>query len=349
MQVRDFVGQTGEWLKGTGPESDVVVSSRVRLARNVAGFPFVNRCSPADREAIESYLATSIRSLPRPLIYFRLDRLSELERLLLLERHLISRDHHETDGVRGVALDSTESTSIMINEEDHIRMQVLRSGFEMESLASVAQALDDELSERVEYAYSEKFGFLTACPTNVGTGMRVSVMTHLPALELTNQLERVFQLVRRIHFHIRGFYGEGSHATGSFYQISNQITLGKSEQETVKSINALVPQIVDTERKARETLVKKGGPLLEDRIYRALGLLKTARRIDTGEALTLLSHVRLGINTGMIRGLTVPDLNGILLSVQPGHLQALRGSEIDDPVQRDIARAEFIRNKLSET
>lgn len=348
MKVRDLVCQTGEWLRGTGSSSDVVVSTRVRLARNLAGFNFVGRCTVEEREVIESFLHSALEKLGRGFAYFKMISLSQLERMFLLERHLISREHCDASSGQAVAIDPSESVSIMINEEDHLRMQFLRAGFELDELAKESFELDDRFSEYVEYAYSDRLGFLTACPTNVGTGMRVSVMLHLPALETIKQIEKVFQLVRQLNLAVRGFYGEGTQATASFYQVSNQITLGKSEEETIANIKSIVPQIAEAERNARNALMNSGRALVEDKVWRALGLLKNARRIDTSEALTLLSEVRLGIHLGLINGFSISELNSVFLSVQPAHLQILEGREMEDPLERDVARASLIRRRLNE-
>ncbi len=349
MRPIDLARQPGEWLRGTGTDCDIVISSRVRLARNVEGYHFVSRL-PADRQA--ELTNTLWEEISREDVlpdahYFDLTGAEELERRLLVERHLISREHEESDNQRGVAIEKTEAVSIMINEEDHIRLQVLHSGFELDRAWERANGLDTALGKRVPYAYSERLGFLTACPTNVGTGLRASVMLHLPALEMTKQIEKVFHAVAKINLAVRGLYGEGTQATGNFYQISNQVTLGKSEEEILHEIKAVIPEIVHNERKARDAILEHNRRQLEDRVWRAYGMLRGARVISSNETLALLSHLRLGVNLGLIPDLGVRAINELLLSTLPAHLQVLEGRELS-PQARDEARAAYIRRCLGE-
>src|SRR6516165_9288259 len=278
MNLDNLSHTSGEWLRGTGPESDIVISSRIRLARNLAAFPFTNRASAHQKADLEVQLRDRILKLElnARLFYFSLAGLSQLDRQFLVERQLISREIAAAEGPRGVAFDERESVSVMINEEDQLRLQIMRSGLSLDEAWQEIDKLDDTLEQRVTYAFSEDFGYLTACPTNVGTGMRASVMLHLPALGWTKQIEKVFRALQKINLAVRGLYGEGSRASGDFYQISNQVTLGKSEVQILNEIRDVIPRIIEYERQARSTLVKEGRQALQDRISRALGTLRNA-------------------------------------------------------------------------
>ena len=244
----ELVGKGGEWLKGTGPESDIVISSRIRLARNLSEFPFVRKCSDSDKLAIETRVAELINQDSKwsdPVRYYRVDEMNDLDRQFLVERQLISRELAESNGARSVLIDSDEKFSVMINEEDHLRIQAVQSGLDLTEAWHRINAIDDFIDSCLHYAFHPRFGYLTACPTNVGTGMRVSVMLHLPALVMTQELEKVFRSLQKINLAVRGLYGEGSEAMGDFYQISNQITLGKSEVELVQQVNEVIPVMIE--------------------------------------------------------------------------------------------------------
>jgi len=349
MEIDDLSRQAGEWLKGEGPESDIVISSRIRFARNLADFPFTNRASAEQRAEIAEILEEKISGLEingSALSYFELDGLTPLDMEFLVERHLISKEHADSEGARGVALNDEETVSIMVNEEDHLRLQVLKSGFNLGETWELIDEIDDAIDREVDYAFSPELGYLTACPTNVGTGMRASVMLHLPALLFTRQIEKVITAVGKMHLVVRGLYGEGTQYSGSLHQISNQITLGKSEEEILDNIVSTVPQIVRYERRAREMLLSQNRAKLEDRIYRSLGMLKSARTISSSETITLLSHLRLGINLGLIE-MGIGQVNQLFIRALPAHLQKLEGKELE-PEERDAARATFIRENLGE-
>jgi protein arginine kinase len=339
---------TGEWLSGKGPESDVVMSTRIRLARNVSEFPFLTRIEERQKSELERFLRDKLQkaSLGDEVLYKNLNETSPIDRICLVERHLISRDHASGEGGRGVALVENETLSVMVNEEDHLRVQVLRSGFQpdvaWQHISKVDRALEDELN----FSFSPQFGYLTACPTNVGTGMRVSVMLHLPALVMTKHIEKVFHAVTKINLAVRGFYGEGTQASGDFYQISNQVTLGKSEEDVLKIMADHVPQIVAYERNTREKLVSENRPGLEDRVWRAYGLLDRARLITSEETMDYLSAVRMGVNLGLIDKIPIQTVNELFILTQPAHLQKLNGRELETP-ERDELRATFIRQKIA--
>jgi len=349
MQLSDLAGRSGEWLRGSGAENDIVISTRIRLARNVEGYPFVTRL-PEDQQA---QLAERLRnelvceSVVPQADYHDLRTAHDLERRLLVERHLISREHEEATGQRGVVVQASESISVMVNEEDRLRIQVLRCGFELAETWTAANAVDTAIADRVPLAFSPRLGFLTACPTNVGTGMRVSVMLHLPALEMTKQIEKVFHAVAKINLAVRGLYGEGTQASGNLYQISNQITLGKSEADILREIRGTIPEIFKNERKAREILMAQSRRHIEDRVWRAYGMLRSARIISSNETIALLSHLRLGVNLGIIDNIDIGAINQLFVKTLPAHLQVLVGKDLEAQ-ERDVARADTIRHALGE-
>jgi protein arginine kinase len=349
MNLDSLTQACGEWLRGTGPEADIVVSSRIRLARNLAAFPFSNRASAHQKADIEALLRERVAKLEGParLDYISVATLSPLDRQFLVERQLISRELAASEGPRGVAFDNKEGVSLMINEEDQLRLQVMRSGFSLDETWQEIDKVDDLVEQRVTYAFSEEFGYLTACPTNVGTGMRASVMLHLPALVWSKQIEKVFRALQKINLVVRGLYGEGSRASGDFYQISNQVTLGKSETTILGEIREVIPQIVMYERQARQTLVKENKQWLHDKVARAFGTLCSATMMTSEETMDLLSSVRLGINLGLLEELTVPTVNELFLNTQPAHLQKLMGASLDGE-ERNTARARFLRTRLRE-
>jgi len=343
----ELLSRTGEWLRGTGTDADIIISSRVRLARNVAGYPFLSRLSPDQRLELVELLRDGLAACLEPgeHQYLGLEQLSELDRAFLVERHLISREHAEAEGPRAVSFSRDEVLSVMTLEEDHVRMQVIRSGEELVGAWKALDALDSRLAEEVEYAFSGRLGYLTACPTNVGTGMRASVMLHLPAVVMTGEMKKVFRAVLKIDLAVRGLYGEGTQATGDFYQISNQVTLGVSEAELLERLSSVGPQIVLYERRAREALLRQSRVSFEDRVWRAYGLLANARKMSSEEALQVLSAVRLGVHTDILKGLPIETVNRIFLLVQPAHLQKLHKAELSGE-ERSVARAALIRKEL---
>jgi len=339
--------RVGQWMTGTGRESDVVISSRVRLARNAAGHRFMTRASLDERRELAQHLRAAVEaaSLGPDQEYYDLEQLSDLDRAVLVERHLISRELAEAEGPRGVAVARDETVSIMINEEDHLRMQVLQGGFEVERAWTDMDALDRTLEGQVHYAFDPQYGYVTACPTNVGTGLRVSVMLHLPALTMTRELQRVFAAAAKIDFIVRGLYGEGTQAHGDFFQVSNQKTLGRSEEEILRNLCVVVPQIVRYERKVRGALFTEHTRQVEDRVWRAYGILCSARMMSSEEALHLLSQVRLGVILGIIKNVDLPTINRLFVRTRPAHLQKIAGRELDAQ-ERDMVRADFLRNSL---
>lgn len=349
MNLNEFASRCGEWLRGSGPESDIVISSRIRLARNLADFPFIRRCTDIDRATIESTVQQALagcEELADP-YYVDVAELEQIDRQFLVERQLISREHAESDGARAVLIDQQEKFSVMINEEDHLRIQVMKSGLDLEGAWEQINSIDDMVEESLTYAYHPDFGYLTACPTNAGTGMRVSVMLHLPALVITRQVEKVFRSLQKISLAVRGLYGEGSQAMGDFYQISNQITLGRSESDLIEQVSEVVPVLINYERKARDFLIKKSQNDLFDQVSRAYGTLRNAQQISSEETMHLLSKVRMGVNLGLIRNVEIPVVNKLFIHTQPAHLQKLRGVNLNT-ADRNVERALYLQKHLRE-
>jgi len=347
VKFDDLAEKCGEWLRGSGPESDIVISSRIRLARNLAEFPFIRKCSPTERKAIVKEVRAHLDAakLSDSVDFVSVDRLSDLDRQFLMERQIISRELSENDGARGVILDLSERFSVMINEEDHLRIQVMQSGLDLDVAWGRINALDDKLESHLIYAFHERMGYLTACPTNVGTGLRVSVMVHLPALVITKQIEKVFRSLHKVNIAVRGLFGEGSQFSGDFYQISNQITLGKTEGQLIQQVTEIVPKLIEYERKARDFLVHESEQELQDDVSRALGILCTAKKISSEETMHYLSKVRMGVNLGLIEDIKIPTVNKLFIHTQPAHLQKIRGHKLSTS-DRNIERANYLQQHL---
>ena len=344
-----MLNQLGPWLEGEGPQNDIVISSRIRLARNISGYPFILKASELDRQRIEEAVDQAVKNVheKEDLFVVDLEPLTQLQRQMLVERQLISREIAETQGPREVYIANDESYSIMVNEEDHLRMHAMTSGLDLNKVWERINTLDDHLETCIPYAFSTELGYLTACPTNIGTGMRVSVMMHLPALSYAQEIDKVFRGLQKLNLAVRGIYGEGSQALGEFYQISNQVTLGRSETELIEQVQEIVERIVQYERKAREALLEANEEVLLDKASRALGVLQTARTMSSEEAMHLLSTLRLAVNTKVLDSPTIPLINELLLFTQPAHLQQLSGSELS-PSSRDLSRAHYLRKRLVE-
>ncbi len=338
----------GPWLSDDGPDTDVVMSCRVRLARNIAGFPFVGRANDTQRREILRIAQQVVLSLDLAdgMFWVDLTQSSARDRQLLMERHLISRHLAEADFPRAVAVSGDETLSIMINEEDHLRMQVLGPGLGLGDLMDRIDEVDDAIESRLDFAFSRRCGYLTACPTNVGAGIRLSVMMHLPGLKLTGEIDRLRRAAKDLHLAVRGYYGEGSESAGDFYQVSNQITLGRTEQDLLAEFrDRILPQIIEYEQHARQMLVERNPTLLDDRIHRAVGILRSAHLLGAEEAMKLLSRVRLGIRLKRLHGIDLNRVNHLLLQVQTAYLQKGIGANLN-PDQRREARAKLVREAL---
>jgi len=348
VELSELSQHRGEWLRGNGPDADIVMSSRIRLARNLARFPFLSRADDRIRREIEQELRGVLKDvrIGSSQTYCDVTQLKSIDRQFLVERQLISRELSENEGARGVCFANSETASVMVNEEDHLRLQVFRSGFALDDCWDEITRIDDELEERVSYAFSPEFGYLTACPTNVGTGIRVSVLLHLPALVMTKEIQKVFQAAQKISLAVRGLYGEGSQAMGDFYQFSNQITLGKSEQDVMGNLKSVIPSIIAYEKRCRFALVKENREKLHDQVSRAIGVLRTAQTITSEETMQLLSSVRMGVYLELIDSIDLPVLNELFLNTQPAHLQRRENSSLTSAEHRNSARAGYIRKRL---
>ncbi len=326
------------WYLEDGKDSDVVVSSRVRIARNIAGKKFVGTAS--DEELKDVLMTIKNSNIDSDLHFINLSDLDELMKNSLVEKRVISRDLLEMKET-GILLNDTEDISIMINEEDHLRIQVMKPGFNLDEALSDAIRVDEKISSKINYAYNDKYGFLTACPTNLGTGLRASVMLHLPALRLTGKIEKVLEVVNKVNLNVRGVYGEGTEAIGDLYQVSNKISLGVTEEEIVENVKLIVQKLIEQERKAREYL-KNQGETLEDKISRTYGNLLYARKMTYSECAKLISIVRLGISMGIITEIDNEKLNKISILTKPATLQKYLKKELSAE-ERDIERAKVIK------
>lgn len=349
MSLQKFIDNTlSSWMNEEGPESDIVLSSRVRLARNLQNHTFSTLLKSEEANSIIERLENQLQPMQeqRELVMLKMAEMQSLEKRMLVEKHLISPHLAEQSPYGACLLSQDEKVSIMFNEEDHIRIQCLLSGLQLSKALERANELDDAIEEKVDYAFDEKRGYLTCCPTNVGTGLRASVMMHLPGLIVTQQMNRIIPALNQLGLVVRGIYGEGSEALGNIFQISNQTTLGKSENDIVQDLTIVVQQIIAQERLAREALVSTMNIQLEDRVFRSLGILTHSRIIESKEAAKCLSDVRLGIDLGYIKNISKMILNELMILTQPGFLQQYAGEELR-PQERDQRRATFIRECLN--
>ncbi len=348
MNFDDLLKRSGEWLRGTGPSSEIVLSSRIRLARNLAKFPFSHWASKKQGEEVLNRVKEAITSSKflKNALFADLSELSAVDRQFLIERHLISREHAVNTDHKAVCVTDNEIVSIMINEEDHLRLQVIQSGFNLMEAWRVIDQIDDELGKRLQYAFSTTWGYLTCCPTNTGTGMRASVMLHLPALVISKQINKIIQMITKLQLTARGFYGEGTQASGNLFQISNQVTLGHTETEMIDNLERVIRQVIEYEQNARKSLLSQNQADLQDRIFRAYGTLKNAYVITSNETIELLSTVWLGIDLGLIKDVDRALVNELFILTQPAHLQKLEGKTLSAN-QRDVKRAAIIRSKLN--
>jgi len=341
---KDIFELVTPWMIQDGTEGDVVLSSRVRLARNLEDRPFPWHASPEVRKEIRAEIKKAIN--PSEFDFINLEDISSLEREKMMESHVLSPQIIGDPVGRGVAISKDRLSSIMVNEEDHLRIQSIAPGLDLSAAMKRTNAIDDQLEEILNIAFDERYGYLTAWPTNVGTGIRVSAMVHLPGLALTNNMPKILDSVNQLGMVVRGIYGEGTEALGNLYQISNQRSLGRSEDEFFKDLVTVATHVIGEERKIREMLIEKNRTFLEDKVYRSLGTLKEARIISTNEALALLSDVRLGIDLGLITNALKPKIQALMQIIRPAHLQKYLGSNLD-PEMRDYYRASVIREELA--
>jgi protein arginine kinase len=348
FSIDDLVRRPGGWMDATGDESEIVLSSRVRIARNLHGHRFTHHCDAAELGEI---LGASLEAAAASRVFAdgrvaAMGEVSALDRQILAERHLVSREFVSSSLSRGLVFTPDETLALMVNEEDHLRIQGFASGFDLGEAFRRAGELDDQLTPSLELAFHERLGYLTACPTNLGTGMRVSVLIHLPGLVHSKEIHKLLDSLRKLNHSARGLYGEGSEVMGNFFQLSNSAALGTPEESMVHGLREMVLKVIAYERRSREMLFRKAQRLLEDKVWRAYGLLRYSRSVSTKEALSLISAVRLGVGAGLVRDVPMQTLNELLVYIQPGHLQKLRGTAMDAP-DRDSARAEYIREALA--
>jgi protein arginine kinase len=350
MTLQNFMNEAiSPWMQEEGPDSDIVLSSRIRLARNFANEAYPLLADADKLEEIRDFFKTNYENQSfqnyHDFAFIAINDLSAIEKRVLVEKHLISPHLVKNAETSAVLISENEQVSVMINEEDHIRIQLYFPGFQLtEGLEKVFE-FDDWLEEKINYAFDESRGYLTSCPTNVGTGLRASVMMHLPALAMTKQINRMIPAINQLGLVVRGIYGEGSEAQGNIFQISNQITLGKSEQDIVEDLQSVVRQLITHERNARSRIQDQNSTKLEDRIYRSYGVLENARIIESKEAAQCLSNVRLGIDLGLIERVSRNILNELMTLTQPGFLQHYQKQTLTAN-QRDILRATLIRERL---
>ncbi len=347
IKVDHLLKQTCEWLKGTGPNSDIVMSSRIRLARNLEKTPFSHWANKKQEKETLEYLEQAVLTLEmmNGSLYVRMAEIDDVDKQFLLERHLISREHIVRPDFKAVVIGDREIINIMINEEDHLRIQVMQSGFNLQECWRIANRLDDSLHKKIKYAFNSEWGYLTACPTNTGTGIRASVMLHLPSLVMTKQINRVLQAITKLGMTARGLYGEGTEAEGNFFQISNQVTLGSAEEDIIDNLERIIRQVIGHEENARKSLMKQNREVLQDKIWRSNGTLRSAHIINTKETMGLLSMVRLGVDMGLISDIDRRAANELFILTQPGHLQKIEGRTLSS-AQRDVKRANLIRRRL---
>lgn len=339
-----------EDIKKNNMASDVAVSCRVRLARNLSNTPFPARMDRADSSRVAQLVREAIKSsnddILKNLIYVDMQKLNAIDRQLLFEKHLISLEFiSEEPKEKAAFISKDEKVSIMVNEEDHLRLQCIYPGIQLGEAWELCTRLDGLLEEKLEFAFDPEFGYLTCCPTNIGTGIRASIMLHLPALAMTGYINEVLEACGKLGVAVRGIYGEKSEASGNMFQISNQVTLGQNEKEIIASVNNIAQQIIDQERVLRTKLYKQNPAKLEDRVYRSLGIFTNARILTSEECFKLLSDVRLGADMGIIKNIGSDVINELMLLLQPAHLQKIAGRVLG-PEERDIARADFVRKRL---
>lgn len=350
MTLQDFMNEAiSPWMRKDGPDNDIVLSSRIRLARNFKQVAFPVKAELKELLKIRDFFKNeyehqSFRTYDN-FEFIAIDDLTAIEKRVLVEKHLISPHLAKHSQAAGTIISQNEQVSVMINEEDHIRIQLYFPGFQLAKALEESFKFDDWLEEKINYAFDETKGYLTSCPTNVGTGMRASVMMHLPALVLTKQINRMLPAINQLGFVVRGIFGEGSEALGNIFQISNQITLGKSENDIVEDLTSIVKQLIEHERASRKKIMEQSGVQLEDQIYRSYGVLQYSRIIESKEAATCLSNVRLGIDLGIIKDVSRHILNELMTLSQPGFLQQY-ARKILNAEERDILRASLIRERL---
>lgn len=348
MTLASLLSTPSELTDTASSKCAIVLMTRIRLARNLAGKPFPGWAKEKERAAILDTCRQAIVEAPqmKRSLSTTVDELSELERQILVERHLISRELSGAKTGAGVVISKDQAFSVMVNEEDHLRIQTLRAGFQLKKTWSAINELDNAFEEKLDYAFSPSLGYLTACPTNLGTGMRASAMMHLPALVISSQMEKVVRAVNQLGMVVRGLFGEGSDASGSIFQISNQTTLGESEEDIIKRLGNVLNTIIEHELNARDRLMETDAAKVLDKVGRAFGILQNSHLLNSGEAMNLLSLLRLGIDLGVFPDDSRCVIDRLLIEAQPGHIQSTSKKELDSN-ERDILRAEKLRTEFA--
>ena len=335
------------WYLQNGKESDVVISTRVRLSRNIKGIPFINRASKEELKEVYEKMKEITPSLGYNLKFLSLDDMDSITKQSLVEKHLISPDFAKTKmPYTAIIINDEENICIMVNEEDHIKLQVFTSGLDIDNLLNLAIEIDEKIESLVQYSYHKKYGFLTACPTNVGTGLKISTLVHIPALQMTGNLNKMLNIINNLGMNVRGLYGEGSKAEGDVYQVSNNQTLGITEKEIAKNLNLLAQKIIDQERLARKYL-SKNSLKLEDEVYRSYGILVNARRLSEEEAIDLLSKVKLGTDLGIIKELNDKKIKELILFTKPANMQKRLSTKLS-VIDQEASRCEVIKQITNE-
>jgi len=349
MDIHEFLIPPAETARRKGPHDRIVMSSRVRLARNVKDASFPGWAKKPERIRVLDTLRPSIELLPemREAFSQSMDNLSALDKQILVERHLISREHAAKGAGSGLVLNRDETFCVMINEEDHLRMQALRPGLQLRQAWTAIDRVDSELEKKLEYAFSPELGYLTACPTNIGTGIRVSAMLHLPGLVLAEQINPIIQSVNKLGLAVRGLYGEGTEALGNVFQVSNQMTLGETESAIVERLEKVLAQIIEHEENARATLLEKKAKMVYNHIGRAYGILANAHSISSKETMNLLSLMRLGVDVGLFPGVDRSLVDELFILTQPAHLQKQHSEKLSAE-ERDLLRADMVRERLKQ-
>jgi len=347
MKLDEFLVSPAETARRKGPHDRIVMSSRVRLARNVQDAAFPGWAKKPERVRALELIQPAVEDLPELKGAFSetMDNLTQLDRQILVERHLISREHAARSAGSGLVLNREETFCVMINEEDHLRMQALRPGLQLRQAWGAIDKLDSELETRLDYAFNPELGYLTACPTNLGTGIRVSAMLHLPGLVLAEQINAIIQSVNKLGLAVRGLYGEGTEALGNVFQVSNQMTLGESETAIVERMEKVLAQIIEHEENSRASLLEKKPKTVFNHIGRAYGVLANAHSISSKETMNLLSLLRLGVDLEMFPGVDRSLADELFISTQPAHLQKAHADKLTAE-ERDLLRADMLRERL---
>lgn len=348
MKINELIDSPSELTDTAASKSAVVLMTRIRLARNLAGHPFPGWARDSQKKAIRDQCMQAVAALPQMKrgLAIPVESLDELQKQILVERHLISRELCHAKVGSGIVISKDQSCVVMVNEEDHLRIQVLRAGFQFKKVWNTINTLDTDLEAHLDFAFQPNLGYLSACPTNLGTGIRASAMMHLPALVISGQMEKVVRAVNQLGMAVRGLFGEGSDASGSIFQISNQTTLGESEDEIIKHLHGVLNTIVEQELNAREKLIEADANKLFDKIGRAFGILQNGHLLNSSEAMNLLSLIRLGIDLGVFADTQRAVVDRLFIECQPGHIQhAAKGAF--DPNQRDVLRASRLRSEFA--